>query len=177
MKKIILLLMIFLLGGCTNLNNTPTKRVEELMNNYQSLADNVLTQLDEVVKKEESFDESQKQIYKDIIKKQYKNLTYKIKDETIDGNTAIVTVEIEVLDYNKVLKDAKTYYELHKEEFLDNNNEYETKYIDYRLDKLKNTDEKVTYTLEINLTKKDKEWTVDTLTSENLDKINGTYNY
>ena len=39
------------------------------------------------------------------MKKQYQNLTYTIKDEEIDGDTAIVKVEIEVYDFNKAMNE------------------------------------------------------------------------
>ena len=40
--------------------------------------------------------DNQKKDYKELMKKQYQNLTYTIKDEEVDGNNAIVKVEIEV---------------------------------------------------------------------------------
>ena len=38
----------------------------------------------------------------DIVKKNYQKLTYKVKDEVIDGDKAIVTVTIDVIDYSKI---------------------------------------------------------------------------
>ena len=49
---------------------------------------------------------------------QYKDLTYEIKDERVDGNKAVVDVEIEVYDYNTVLNNANTYLDENKDEFF-----------------------------------------------------------
>lgn len=178
MKKIIVILSILLImTGCGKLSNTPTKRVEELFDNYKMLNENVIKQLNEIVDKDERFNASQKELYKDIMKKQYNNLMYEIKDEYINGDDAIVTVQITVKDFNKVLKDTDVYYEAHKEEFKDANGEYQEKYVDYLLDKMKDAKESVSYTLKLNLIKKDKKWELEELSSSDIDKINGIYSY
>ena len=120
MKKVIIsLLFVILLTGCTsNLLNTPTKKVEMFFNKYQSLDDDVLSQLKNVVDNEISFTKEQGLNYIEIMKKHYQTLKYRIKDEVIDGDTAVVTVEIEVNDYSKILKEADLYLENHKEEFI-----------------------------------------------------------
>lgn len=178
MKKVMVLICtILLLTGCTSLNNTPKQKVEELFNNYQTLHKDVISQLDTIVSKESTFNESQKEMYKDIIKDQYKNLTYEIKDSSINGDKAVVKSEITVKDFYKVLEQANLYYEQHKDQFMDNTGSTTSKFIDYRLDELKKAKDKVKYTIEINLTLKDKKWEIDNLTSENLDKISGIYKY
>lgn len=178
MKKVMVLLFaILLLTGCTSLNNTPKQKVEELFNNYQTLHKDVISQLDTIISKESSFNESQKQLYKDIIKDQYKNLIYEIKDSSTNGDKAVVTAEITVKDFYKVLEQANLYYEQHKDQFIDSTGSTTSKFIDYRLNELKNTKDKVKYTLEINVTLKDKKWEIDNLSSENLDKISGIYKY
>lgn len=54
MKKIILCLGIFLfvLTGCTDMTNTPSKKVEEFLGKYQSMDKDVLNQLDKIVKED-----------------------------------------------------------------------------------------------------------------------------
>ena len=72
MKKIIyLVLSILFLSviGCTNLSNTPTKKTEEFLKNYQTLDNSVLTDLNEVVDNDTTLNERQKTMYKDIMKK------------------------------------------------------------------------------------------------------------
>ena len=44
-----------------------------------------------------------------------------------------------------------------------------------KLDKFNNAKDRVTYTINFNLTKIDNEWTVDNLNNEDLEKIHGIY--
>ena len=115
MKKFLCLLgALIVMTGCSlteNMDNTPTKKVEAMLAKYQSLDAGVLEDLDEVVNAEDLFDNDQKDQYREIMKKHYQDLTYTIKDETIDGDNAVVTVEIEVNDYSKVMANADQYLE------------------------------------------------------------------
>lgn len=183
MKKIFYFLVSFMfLTGCScengNLLNTPTKKVEMFLANYQTLDADVLKQLDDVVDNEDAFNQTQKDKYRDIMKKHYQDLTYEIKDEIIDGDTATVTTEIEVTDYSKVMMDADTYKNEHSEEFTNDEGVYdESLFIDYRLKQLKDVKETVKYTIDFTLTKIDNEWKLDTLTEEQENKLHGLYNY
>ena len=181
MKKLISFLAIFTLiitTGCGNkMLNTPTKKVEMFLGNYQSLDDEVMSQLDDTLANENMTDE-QKDRYKEIMKKHYQNLTYEIKDEVIDGDMATVTVEIEVTDYTKVMDDADKYLSEHKDEFNDKDNKYdESLFIDYRLDLLEKAKDRVKYTLDLTLTKVDGEWQLDDISDIDEQKIHGMYNY
>ena len=92
MKKVLGILgLALVMTGCSlgNMDNTPTKKVETYLNNYQTLDSNVLTEIDALVDQEELFDEDQKVTYRDIMKKHYQDLTYTIKEETINGYTII----------------------------------------------------------------------------------------
>ena len=91
--------LIFFLFGC-NLGNTPTSKVEDLLMKYQKLDQDIITDINDVLE-EENLTEEQKERYKKLLENQYKNLSYKIKDEQIDGDNAIVTIELEVMDYKK----------------------------------------------------------------------------
>ena len=100
MKKILLLLVsLILVTGCNDMMNTPTRRVEEYLGKYQILDSTVLTELDNVVDNSDYSDEY-KEEYKELMIKQYQNLSYKIKNEQTNGDTATVIVELEVFDYN-----------------------------------------------------------------------------
>ena len=109
MKKIFLcfscIMAIVLLSGCS-FDNTPTKKVENFLDNYKNQDETVLTQLKDMISTDSLMNDTQKSTYEDIMKKQYKDMSYVIKDETIDGDTATVTTEIEVYDYYKINKDA-----------------------------------------------------------------------
>ena len=177
MKKILYIaISLFLLAGCSNISNTPTRQVENFFNKYQTLDNDVLSDLDKVIDEEPKFNTTNKNEYREIIKKQYKNMLYKIKEETIDGDKAIVTVEITVLDFGKIMREAQDYKNNHIEEFKDANGNYdENKYIDYLIPRLKEAKEKVKYTVDINLTKLDKKWKIDGIDSDTEDKILGIY--
>ena len=182
MKKIIipfLMSLAVLLTGCgETLNNTPTKQAEMFFMNYQTLNKEVIEDLNNVISADNSMNEAQKEKYKDIMKNHYKNLVYDIKDERVDGDTAIVTVEIEVYDYSKTIANADNYLEEHMEEFLDDDNKYsQEKFIDYRLSELEKVKDKVKYTLDLNLTKIDDKWQLDKISSLDEDKILGIYEH
>ena len=176
MKKILLIITIsLLLTGCMGLNNTPVAKVEELFNKYQTLDESVINDLNKSLE-DTNYTEEEKERYKEIMKEQYKTLTYKIKDDTINGDDATVEVSIMVKDFYNTLKEANTYFANNTDEFRDGNS-YTRKYNDYKLNKLKDTKEKVTYTMNINLIKKDGEWQIDNLSDDIIDKINGIYPY
>lgn len=177
MKKLIYaVICLFLLVGCSNISNTPTRQVENFFNKYQTLDNEVLDDLDEIINKSQKFNDTNKETYRDVIKKQYKNMTYKIKEETIDGDKAVVTVEITVLDFGKIIREVVDYKNNHIDEFQDDNGNYdENKYINYLILKLENVKEKVKYTIDINLTKLDEKWKIDGIDSDTEDKILGIY--
>lgn len=119
MKKIVISLILFVLlvTGCGKAMDTPTKKVEELLGRYQSMDSEVLSQLDDVISNDTTMNETQKEEYRSLMEKQYQNLSYKIKDEEIDGDNATVLVEIEVYDYISSINKSKDYYKEHKDEF------------------------------------------------------------
>lgn len=178
MKKI-LLLTLLLLTGCNTLDisNTPTKKVETFLNNYQILTQDVLNDLDNVIEEQYNFSEEIKQEYKELIKKQYKNMQYEIKEEKIDGNTAEVTAEIIVKDYTKIINETELYKQNNIEQFYENDIYSENKYRKYLLEQLKDTKDKITYTIKLNLTKENNKWNLDELDEETEDKILGIYKY
>lgn len=180
MKKLITLLLCTLLfTGCDTLDisNTPTKKVEMFLNNYQILHEDVLKDLDNVINKEDSFDNNNKEVYKEIIKKQYKDLQYTIKEEKIDGDEATVTAEIIVKDFTKIINESQVYRKENITEFYEEETYNDNLYQKYLLENLKKAKEKVTYTLEFKLYKENKKWVLEQLSDENEDKILGIYNY
>jgi len=180
MKKHAILVFTFLLFvcGCESMMNTPTKRVEEFLSKYQRQDEEVLTQLDNVVLQGNyNFNEDQTLTYKEVMKRQYQDLTYTIKEEMIDGDNATVTVEIEVYDYNSVLDSAEEYYTKNPQEFKTDTGELdESKYTDYKIKQMKETKDKIKYTLNLTLTRSDKKWILNDITEADRQKIHGIYN-
>lgn len=174
MKKILIVIMfMLLLSGCSlgvDMTNTPTRQVEAYLDSYQKLDDNVLNDLDTLIEDTE-YTIEQKAQYREIMKKHYSNLSYEIKNETIDGDKATVETEIEVNDYSHVLSE-----EIKKEDYQDAEGNYDpVKYFDYQLDKIEASTAKVKYTIIFNLTKKDNNWVIDSLDEESMEKIHGIY--
>jgi len=169
MKRIlILLLLAFCLTGCDDVMNTPTKQVEKLFAKYQMVDSDINEELDQLLDTDD-FDLEQQESYRNIIEKQYKNLTYTIKDEEVNGDNAIVTAEIEVIDYKKEVDALDSEYST-----LENADT--TSYINEKINRLKNANDKVKYTLELEVTKdQDGNWQINSLKEEDIKKIQGMY--
>ena len=182
-KILLMVISLSLIVGCGNMMNTPTKKVEEFLSKYQTLDKDVIDQLDNVIDESESFTDEQREKYHDLMKNQYKNLSYKIKDETEDGDTATVVAEIEVLDYGKAISDADTYLANHRDEFLSTTNTDTTvenaidnvKFLTYKIKEMTKVKEKVTYTINFNLTKVDGKWKLNDISDMDRLKLHGLY--
>lgn len=175
---LIFLLGIFLITGCDNLMNTPTKKVENLLSKYQKNDEIVTRQLGDTLLEDTILSVEQKEKYRELMERQYKSLTYTVKNEAIDGKTAVVETEIEVYDYNKAIKNTEEYLLANADEFKDETGNVNTsKYNDYKLDAISNMKDRVTYTINFTLSKIDEEWMVDDLTEAERMKIHGLYAY
>ena len=172
-KLLIFLFLILFISGCGT-KTTPKGEVQKLFLNYNSLSSDLLIQLDNVMSTE-NLNEAQKNEYKNILKKQYEDLKYKIKDEVIDDDKAVVTVEIEVYNLRKSIDNADNYLENNRDEFNVNNVFSNEKFWDYKLEQMKNENERVNYILELSLTKIDKDWHLDNLLETDREKIHGLY--
>lgn len=166
MKKKILLFVvpILLLLGCS-MSNTPTSKVEELFTKYQKLDTDITTNINDVLN-EQNLSQTQKERYRKILENQYKNISYQIKEEQIDGNTATVITEIEVIDLKKSINDL----------VFDSNIYTKETYDEEKLNRLEKAKDKVKYTLELKLSKDSNDkWKLDALTNEEMKKIQGMY--
>lgn len=166
MKKrlIFLVLPVFFLAACS-MSNTPTSKAEELFSKYQKLDDEIAREI-VLVLNEQNLTEAQKTRYRKILEKQYKNLTYQIKDESIDGDTALVTAEIEVLDLKRAIDNL----------VFDTSVYTKRTYDEEKLNRLEKVKNKVTYTLELNAYKDENgNWKLNSLTNDKIKKIQGMY--
>lgn len=182
MKKYILFLItilsILLTTACDNTMNTPTRKIEDYLMKYQKLDKEVIMDLESSIDKDENMSKEQKDKYKDIMKKQYQNLSYKIKEEIINKDNATVDVEIEVLDYQSSITKSKKYFSENREEYTkDTNKEIESikEYIDYKLEELGKVDDKIKYEITYSLSKEDGKWIIDKITDTDIKKIHGLY--
>lgn len=176
MKKLMLFILTISLCAC-GINSTAKKSVENYLNSYINLSDEVLKDLDKVTE-EQTLTDSQKQVYKQAIKRQYQDLKYEIINETYNGDEAQVSVKIEVYDLYLTQKNASEYLKKNISKFnnekgiYDNNN-----YIDYKINLMKNAKERVTYNIEFNLIKNGETWIISEIPKTDLEKIHGIYNY
>ena len=158
MKKIISLIIVslFLFGcGCTNMS--AKNAVTDYLSQYNNLTDEVIDDIDKTISSEDLTEEEK---------------------EKYNGDQAVITAKISVYDLYKAEKDAKEYMTNNTEEFYDSNNIYSNKkYIDYKLDQMKKMNDKITYTIEFNVSKKDGKWVVEQPSQTDLEKIHGIYNY
>lgn len=163
-KKIILFVsLVFILVGCA-ISNTPTSKVEDLFNKYQTVDDDISLGIDNVID-EQNLSDSHKKRYRKLLENQYKNLSYEIKDELIDGDNATVLVEIEVIDYKRAIGDLS----------FDSSKYTKDSYDEEKLNRLEKASDKVKYTLEIKLNKDRDEWKVEALTNDQIKKIQGMF--
>ena len=164
MKKnivLFLLAIVIFITGC-ELNNNPTSKVEELLSKYQKLDDEIVINYADLANTDELTDE-QIDRYKNVIESQYKSLSYEIKEEEIDGDKAIVTTQIEVINYKEVLDKYS----------IDNYDIDE--YYDLVLDDLEKAKDKVTYTIDFEVIKENDEWVINNLNNEQRQKLLGIY--
>ena len=180
MKKIFLYVvaffLIFTLTGCDTLMNTPTKKVEKLLSMYQKKDKEVLNQLDEVLLSETILDTDLKDRYRELMKKQYGELSYRVKDETIDGDSAVVEVEIEVYDYNSAIEQVEDNLISNNGNYMDDTGNLLTSvYNEEKIGLMEKVKNRVTYTINFTVSKIDNEWIVDDLTETERMKLHGLY--
>ena len=166
-KKLLLFalpILFIILVGC-EMANTPTSKVEDLFTKYQKLDTDIDNGIDNILE-EQNLSESQKERYRKILENQYKNLTYQIKEETIDGDNATIIAEIEVTDLRKSVEGLVFDSTVYTKETFD----------EERLNRLEQAKDKVKYTLDLTLTKgSNDEWKLNALTNEQIKKIQGMY--
>ena len=181
MKKYLSVLVVMVLCislvGCGLTKKTAKGAVEDFLNQYKNLSSNVLDDMNKGVD-DEDLSDKQKDVYRDVLKKQYQDMKYKIVNETYDGDNAVVETKITVYDLYKVQKDANDYLTENEDEFKENNTFSNSLFMDYKLDKMKKTKETIEYTINFKVTKDDKgNYKVTDLSNEDLEKIHGIYNY
>ena len=147
------------------MGNTPTSKVDELFMKYQRLDSDISNGIDSVLD-EQNLTDDHRMRYRKLLENQYRNLSYNVKDEIIDGDNATVVTEIEVIDYRNSISDLTFDSTVFTKDSFD----------ELKLDRLENTKDKVTYTLELTLTKDSEgKWKLNALTNEQIKKIQGMY--
>lgn len=175
MKKFLFLLITTLiLTACGNfeIGNTPSRKVEDYLNKYQTLDKDVIHDLKTTLINEGTIPENERNAYLDFMKKHYRDMTYEIKDQILNGDNATVIVEVTVRDYSKVVNDTNNYKNNNEDKFAKDPLKL---FSSYRLEELKKVKDTTTYTLNLTLKKIDDKWILNQLSNEELNKLNGLY--
>lgn len=178
MKKLLAMVVVCLtLVGCGCMEEKAEDAVSDYLNQYKNLSDTITTDL-ATLTDDEDLNDDQKEVYNEVLKKQYQDLTYEIVNAEYDGDTAVVTTKITVYDLYKAQSDASIYLSENLDKFNDDNGIYDNeKYLDYKLKQMKDMTETVEYTIDFNVKKVDDKWTVEQPSTTDLEKIHGIYNY
>lgn len=177
MKKTIKFLLIsILLFSLTGCKDSASMAVEKYLAKYNSLDNDVMMDAQRIIDGE-NISEENKKIYKEVFEKQYSDFTYSIVEEEYDGDEATVDAKITVYDLYKAQKQATDYLANHPEEFSTDDMYDAEKFIKYKLDKMKMTTDTVTYTIEFYVVKSSAGWVVSSLSTTDLEKIHGIYDY
>ena len=176
MKKIIISIISLILLGCS-LSNTPTSSVERYLNKYNNLDEEVLMDLETKVNSED-LSNIDREKYKNVLTRQYKDMKYVIKDESINGDKAEVLVKITVYDLYKIEEYSYNYMNEHIDEFSDVNNEFDNDlFNNFRIEQMLKTNNRVDYEILFKLDKVNDDWEIRELNRDDLEKIHGLYDY
>lgn len=160
-KYLVFFLCIFCLVGCTNKSSKEAviEYLEKYRNFTAEIEESLMKDLESV-----NWTKEQKEKYILLMKKQFVNLKYKIKEEIYNGEEATVLVDITVYNYHNSKREAL------KEQDESQN------YIDKVLEKMNNETHTIKYTLVFKINYKEGVWVLEQPSEETLKKIEGVYN-
>lgn len=172
MKKIIIVIIIFLLTGCYS---NPSGEVNRYLNKYKSLDKDVISQIDSLIDNS-GLSNDIKLLYKKAYEKQYSEMTFTILDYKCNSNTCDIPVKLEVYNYNDVQNKSLEYLINNEDEFINKDGDYDVNlYEEYKLNQILNTKDRITYNIVFNLDKKLTGWEIKSLNNIDLLKIHGLY--
>ena len=165
MKKIcIIIVLLLLLVGCGK--KSASDEVIFFLEQYKKMNVSVINSLENALAKEEWSDE-QKERYRNVIKRQYKDMEYEIVHERYDSDLAFIDVKIKVYDYYKAQENIDYYN-------IDNG----MSLLDYKINAMANTNDRIEYLIVFKLEKDTKgDYKIIDLDNSDIEKIHGIYNY
>ena len=117
MKKIIVAFMVILLSACTlGTAVTPRQKVSEFLDKYKNQNTDIISQLEETIKTDIT-NTDYRDRYKTLMTNQYKNMEYKIVEEIVEDDNAVVEVEITVYDYASAIRNSNDYLNNNPDKF------------------------------------------------------------
>ena len=156
MKKflVIITLIIFLVGCACSVKGGAKESLYIFLEKYKYLDKSLVEDVDSYVLGE-SLSEEQKEEYK--------------------NKKAYITVKITVYDLFEAQNETEDYYIEHEDEFLKDGEYDADKYINYKLEFMKNYTKKVTNEITFVLHEDKNMWVVEQPSSSDLAKIHGMY--
>lgn len=167
---VIVLAVLVLLGRfilSRAIAKTPIDLTKDFMNKYKNASKEVMDKVNYPY--DDELTDNQLKRYKDIIKTQYLALDYDITDEYVGESDAIIKVEFEVFDYASGYEKASSYLSLYEKDMS------LEKQVDYKLDEMSKTKEKMKYSISFAYYKLDGKWIMTELTKTDLQKLTGTF--
>ncbi|MBQ8659632.1 MAG: hypothetical protein IJ475_02190 [Bacilli bacterium] len=176
MRKILILLLgLMIIVGCSR--KSVTLMVSDYLNLYRTLDSRIMEELDKFVDSKDLSEEN-RELYKDAIIREYNSIDYEILSETYKGEYAYVNVRLTVLDLYKIQKDSLVYLNNNVHLFSDENGVYKSSlYTKYKLKRMNETTETVSYEAEFKLLNNGDNWELIQPSNDVLEKIHGIYNY
>ena len=175
MKKIILIVVVFIITGCTS-NRSCEEIVVDYLNEYKNLSSNVTKNINRVINENKEFNDAHKIMYKDILINQYSSLKYNVISDEYSSDKALVKVNITVKDLNKAEDKAVEYLSKNLKDFYNEDNTFnKEKYISKKLELMANENEYIDYEIIFYLYKKNDKWILKQPSDEDLEKIHGIY--
>lgn len=170
------MLVMMLVVACGK-NKSAYDTVSDYLDLYRNNDAKVIEQLNNFVN-EEDLTAEQKDLYIEAIKREYQSLEYEMVSEKYDEDYAYIVARVTVLNLNKAQRDAYQYFIKNENEFkkVDGNVDLE-KYTTYKLERMKEANEYVTYDINFKLKNTNGKFEVMQLNNEDLEKIHGIYSY
>ena len=119
----------------------------------------------------------QEQRYKEMVKKQYRNIHYTILEEYVGDVDSNITIQVTVIDLKDAYEKANSYVFAHKDKFVNEKGDVdEAEVINYKLEQMEKAKDTVDYSIVINYYKNDRgQWVMTDLSSSSLEKIAGVF--
>lgn len=149
-------------------DNSPSELTKSYLNNYNKLDKETVSNIK--YNYDDKLTSKQEKAYIDAMKRQYEKMHYSIISENIEDNTASIVAEVTVFDYNSCYNSANNYVTKYAYRFSSIE-----KMVDYKLVKLSKCTDKVTYDITFRYNKNGLEWQRDSLSDDDLRKLDGTF--
>ncbi len=152
MKKILLVILVFFSCGC--MRKGASEAVVDYLNKFKNHDYEVMKILDEILT-DDDLSETEKNLYKTAMKRQYTDLEYKILLEQYNADLATVLVSLTVYDF--LFAEDLSFYD--------------------KLKNMENCEKRIFYTVSFDCQYDEGKWKVLGPSYEVLEKIHGIYDY